>query len=49
MTAIVEEVTKKPIPAHQRHLVFEICCDDPTRAEDAEGDVEVPYVLYRLK
>eukprot|EP00051_Salpingoeca_urceolata_P001118 m.38770 g.38770 ORF g.38770 m.38770 type:complete len:1019 (+) comp11205_c0_seq3:99-3155(+) len=40
---IVAEVMKKPLPAHKRSLVLEICCDD------AQGeDVEVPYVLYKL-
>lgn len=41
--AVVQEVTKELKP-HVNHLVLELCCDD------AEGeDVEVPYVLYKLK
>ena len=44
MTKIVEEVAKKPIPAHQRHLVFEVCVTDP-EADDEDADPEV-YVLH---
>ena len=41
MSAIMEEVSKKPLGAHVKNLVFEICCDD------ADGEeVEVPYICY---
>jgi ubiquitin-activating enzyme E1 len=43
MSEVVTTVSRRPIPAHVRALVFEICCND------SEGnDVEVPFVLYRL-
>ena len=43
LSQVVETVSKKPIPAHVRALVLEICCNDK------EGeDVEVPYVNYTL-
>lgn len=36
---LVEFVSKKPVPAHQKYVIFEVV------AEDADGeDVEVPYV-----
>ena len=44
MSDILVEVTKKPIPEHVKNLVFEICCED-----ENEEDVEVPYVMYKLK
>src|SRR5262245_2820378 len=41
---LVEFVSKKPIPSHQKDLIFEICADD----EDGE-DVEVPFVRVELR
>lgn len=43
ITELIESVSKKPVPAHAKHLILEICCDD----ENGE-DVEVPYVLIKL-
>merc|ERR1739844_392850 len=43
MSKVVESVSKKRIAAHQKSLVFEICCDDK-KGED----VEVPFVQYKL-
>jgi len=43
MTEVVRRVSKKRIEAHERSLVFEICCNDV----DGE-DVEVPYVRYTI-
>jgi ubiquitin-activating enzyme E1 len=40
----VETVSKKPIPEHQKNLIFEITADDQTGE-----DVEVPYVMVKLK
>jgi ubiquitin-activating enzyme E1 len=43
MSTVMSTVSKTPIPAHVRSVVFEICCDD------AEGnDIEVPFVEYHL-
>lgn len=37
---LVEFVSKKPVPAHQKFVIFEVVADD------ADGeDVEVPYVM----
>jgi ubiquitin-activating enzyme E1 len=43
LSAVVQKVSKKRIPAHARALTIELCCDD----ENGE-DVEVPYVRYVL-
>jgi len=43
MTKVVTKVSKKPIPAHSKALVLELCVND----KDGE-DVEVPYVKYIL-
>jgi ubiquitin-activating enzyme E1 len=40
---LVEFVSKKPIPSHQKDLIFEICVDDET-----DEDVEVPFVKVDL-
>lgn len=43
MSQLIETVSKKAIPAHQKAVIVEIM------AEDAEGeDVETPYVLVHL-
>lgn len=43
LSELVESVTKKPIPAHQKELIFEVV------TEDVNGeDVEVPYVKVTL-
>lgn len=37
---LAETVSKKPVPAHQKYVIFEVV------TEDAEGeDVEVPYLM----
>lgn len=44
MSTLLETVSKKPIPEHQKNIIFEI------NAEDAsEEDVEVPYVKVRYR
>jgi len=44
LSELVESVTKKPIPAHQKELIFEVV------TEDADGeDVEVPYIKARIR
>lgn len=43
ITELISSISKKPVPAHAKRLVLEICCDD----ENGE-DVEVPYVLIKL-
>ena len=43
MSQLVEHISKKPIPPHQKNVIFEITCDD------ASGeDVDVPYVMLKL-
>ena len=43
MSKLVEHISKKPIPDHQKNVIFEITCEDAT-----EEDVEVPYVMIKL-
>ncbi len=40
----MESISKKPIPAHVKSLVLEICVND----RDGE-DVEVPYIKLNFK
>ncbi|KAM9938105.1 hypothetical protein OXX80_002392 [Metschnikowia pulcherrima] len=43
ITELIEAVSKKPVPAHMKNLILEICCDDK------EGeDVEVPYINVKI-
>ena len=44
MSELVETVSKKAIPDHQRNVIFEMTAEDQT-----EEDVEVPYVMVKLK
>lgn len=44
LSELVETISKKPIPEHQKELIFEVV------TEDAEGeDVEVPYIKARIR
>ena len=43
MSELVETISKKPIPDHQKNVIFEITADDQTGE-----DVEVPYVMVKL-
>ena len=40
---LVETVSKKPIPSHQKNVIFEITAEDQTGE-----DVEIPYVMVKL-
>ncbi|KAL2016033.1 hypothetical protein VTK56DRAFT_4323 [Thermocarpiscus australiensis] len=44
LSQLVESVTKKPIPAHQKELIFEVVTEDATGE-----DVEVPYIKARIR
>ncbi len=39
----METISKKPIPDHQKNVIFEMTVEDQT-----EEDVEVPYVMLKL-
>lgn len=44
MSQLLETVSRRPIPAHQKNIIFEI------NAEDAsQEDVEVPYVMVKYR
>ncbi|KAF2149040.1 putative poly(A)+ RNA transport protein [Myriangium duriaei CBS 260.36] len=44
LSELVETISKKPIPEHQKNVIFEITAEDAT-----EEDVEVPYVMVKLR
>ncbi|KAI9690628.1 MAG: SPS-sensor component ptr3 [Bogoriella megaspora] len=41
---LVETISRKPIPAHQKNVIFEMTAEDTT-----EEDVEIPYVMLKLR
>ena len=43
MSELVTTVSKKPIPEHQKNVIFEVTAEDQT-----EEDVEIPYVMVKL-
>ena len=44
LSQLVETISKKPIPSHQKEVIFEVV------TEDAEGeDVEVPYIKVKIR
>jgi len=43
LSKLVETISGKPIPDHQKNVIFEITAEDKT-----EEDVEVPYVMVKL-
>lgn len=46
MSKLVETISRKPIPAHQKKIIFEITAEDQSGSED---DIEVPYVVVNLR
>lgn len=44
LTELVETVSTKPIPPHQKNIIFDVVVED-----SAEEDVEVPYVMITRK
>lgn len=44
LSQLVEHISKKPIPEHQKEVIFEVV------TEDADGeDVEVPYIKVKIR
>ncbi|GAM34828.1 ubiquitin activating enzyme [Talaromyces pinophilus] len=43
MSKLVEHISKKPVPEHQKNVIFEVTAEDQT-----EEDVEIPYVMVKL-
>ncbi|KAF5580341.1 ubiquitin-activating enzyme E1 [Fusarium pseudocircinatum] len=43
LSQLVETISKKPIPSHQKEVIFEIVAEDL-----AEEDVEVPYIKVKV-
>ncbi|KAJ0414949.1 hypothetical protein BJY00DRAFT_294319 [Aspergillus carlsbadensis] len=44
MSKLVEHISKKAIPEHQKNVIFEVTAEDQT-----EEDVEIPYVMVKLR
>ncbi|XPS77114.1 E1 ubiquitin-activating enzyme [Ascochyta lentis] len=44
MSKLVEHVSKKAVPDHQKNVIFEITAEDQN-----EEDVEIPYVMVKLQ
>ena len=48
LSQLVETISRKAIPNHQKNVIFEMTVED--QAEDPEErDVEVPYVMLKLQ
>jgi ubiquitin-activating enzyme E1 len=43
LSELVAHISKKPIPDHQKNVIFEICAEDQTGE-----DVEVPYIMMKM-
>jgi ubiquitin-activating enzyme E1 len=43
LSELVEHISKKPVPDHQKNVIFEICVED-----ESGEDVEVPYVMMKM-
>jgi ubiquitin-activating enzyme E1 len=44
LSKLLETISRKPIPKHQKNIIFEITAEDIT-----EEDVEIPYVMVRYR
>ncbi|KAJ6144673.1 Ubiquitin-activating enzyme [Penicillium chermesinum] len=43
MSKLIETISKKPIPEHQKNIICEVTAED-----QKEEDVEIPYVMVKL-
>ncbi|KAG9238513.1 putative ubiquitin-activating enzyme E1 1 [Amylocarpus encephaloides] len=43
LSDLIEHISKKPVPDHQKNVIFEVCVEDETGE-----DVEVPYVMMKM-
>lgn len=48
LSQLVEKISKKPIPDHQKNVIFEMTVEDQAENPE-ERDVEVPYVMVKLR
>lgn len=44
LSELVETISRKPIPDHQKNVIFEVTAEDQTNE-----DVEIPYVMMKLR
>ena len=44
MSNLLETVSRRPIPTHQKNIIYEINAEDAT-----QKDIEVPYVMVRYR
>jgi ubiquitin-activating enzyme E1 len=44
LSELVAAISKKPVPEHQKNVIFEICADD-----ESGEDVEVPYIMMKMR
>ena len=44
MSKLVETISRKEIPSHQKNVIFEVTAEDQT-----EEDVEIPYVMVKCR
>lgn len=44
LSELVEHISKKPIPDHQKAVIFEVCVEDQTGE-----DVEVPFITVNVR
>jgi ubiquitin-activating enzyme E1 len=44
LSELVETISRKPIPDHQKNVILEVTAEDTT-----EEDVEIPYIMVKLK
>jgi ubiquitin-activating enzyme E1 len=49
MTAVVEQVTKKPVNPTAMYLIFELCVSDASGGDMDGEDVDIPYVRMKIK
>ncbi|KFX87038.1 hypothetical protein V490_08613 [Pseudogymnoascus sp. VKM F-3557] len=43
LSELLAQISKKPVPEHQKNVIFEICADD-----ESGEDVEVPYIMVKM-
>ena len=49
LSEVYEQISKGKIPAHQKNLIFEVAAEDRSVEEGEREEVDVPYIMVKLR
>lgn len=48
MSTLVETISTKPIPDHQKNVILDIAVEHPDEDAADDEDIDLPYVMLKL-